>query len=148
MKRIIREVARAYNEVSSYPVTEAEINGKNRKQYITEARQVCIYFMRITTKLSTTEIGHAVNRDHATVTHSIKVVRDRFARGQLLINDFDSLYCELTTQKDSKVTRKQQEILYINKKVVSIEAGSIVNAYDFTFDELDSIGRFLKTSIL
>ncbi len=47
-----------------------------------------------------------------------------------------------------KVIRKQQEVLYVGKKLVSVEAGQIVNSGDFTFNELDSIGNFLKNSII
>ena len=146
---IIKEVAKVYNKASKdYPVTIDDIYGRSRKKYIVEARQVCIYFMYKITKLSQPKIMVLIKKDHSTISHSIRVIQNRHETKQLLINNFNILYYKFTNPKYIKVIRKQQEVLYVGKKLVSVEAGQIVNSGDFTFNELDSIGNFLKNSII
>jgi len=146
---IIKEVAKVYNKASKdYPVTIDDIYGRSRKKYIVEARQVCIYFMYKIIKLSQPKIMVLIKKDHSTISHSIRVIQNRHETKQLLINNFNILYYKFTNPKYIKVIRKQQEVLYVGKKLVSVEAGQIVNSGDFTFNELDSIGNFLKNSII
>jgi len=46
----------------------------------------------------------------------------------------------------TKITRKQQEILIVNGKTISVEGGVIVNAYDLDLPELVETLRFLNDS--
>ena len=71
-------------------------------------------------------------------------LRKMFIRIKKIISYSPELY---ESDLNIKVIRKQQEILYVGKKLVSIEAGQIVNPDDFTFNELDSIGNFLAKSM-
>jgi len=145
---IISEVVKSYNEASKdYPVTIDDIYGRSRKKYIVEARQVCIFFMYRVTKLSQNEIMVLIKKDHATISHSIRIIQNRYDTNQLLINNFSWLYYKFQNPKPIKVIRKQQEVLYVGKKLVSVEAGQIINSDDFTFNELGSIGNFLAKSM-
>ena len=61
----------------SYNVKMQAVRGKNRQANIREARQLVAYFIREYTDLSLPNVGYMINRDHSTVIHSIKVVRDQ-----------------------------------------------------------------------
>lgn len=55
----------------------SEIHSKTRKREIVQARQLSMYFAKTHTKSSLAVIGmHCGNKDHATVLHACKVVRD------------------------------------------------------------------------
>jgi chromosomal replication initiation ATPase DnaA len=58
-----------------YEIKPIAIKGKNRQSNIREARQLVAYFVREYTGLSFPKVGFVINRDHATVMHSIKVVK-------------------------------------------------------------------------
>jgi len=47
-----------------------------------------------------------------------------------------------------KITRKSAEIIYVNNKLISIEAGIIVNKYDLTNQELKAARNFIKATKL
>jgi len=47
-----------------------------------------------------------------------------------------------------KITRKSAEIIYVNNKLISIEAGIIVNKYDLTILELKAARNFIKATKL
>ena len=72
-------------------------------------------------------------------------LRKMFIRIKKIIGYSSELY---ESDLNIKVIRKQQGVLYVGKKLVSVEAGQIVNSGDFTFNELGSIGNFLKNSII
>ena len=45
----------------------------------------------------------------------------------------------------TKITRKQQEILLVNGKLISVEGGAVVNSYDLSDDEyLDTLKYIAK----
>ena len=52
---------------------EAMCNG-TRNRAVTDARHTFCYLSRRRTKYSTTEIGRAINRDHASVLHACKKI--------------------------------------------------------------------------
>ncbi len=58
-----------------FKLTEQEIISKSRKRAITWPRQIAMYLARRFTDSSLEAIGREFNRDHATVTHSIKRIR-------------------------------------------------------------------------
>ena len=49
---------------------------RNRERKIVLARQVSMYYIRQTTKMSYTEIGEKFALDHATIIHGIKAVNN------------------------------------------------------------------------
>lgn len=59
-----------------YEIKPIAIRAKNRQSNIREARQLVAYLIREYTDLSLPKVGFVINRDHTTVIHSIKVVRN------------------------------------------------------------------------
>lgn len=53
------------------------IFSKNRERDVADARQIIMYLSQKLTSLSSTAIGHKLNRSHTTVLHGIKQVEDR-----------------------------------------------------------------------
>ncbi len=50
--------------------------GKSRKSNIVKARQIYCYFCRILTNDSLAKIAKIINKDHATVMHSVKKLKN------------------------------------------------------------------------
>lgn len=70
IQAIKEEIARYYR------VSVAELEGDNREKRISQARQIAIYLARELTSLSFPQIGKAFGRDHATVIHAYRKVKD------------------------------------------------------------------------
>ena len=64
-----------------YSVDEATLRGNQKNRGTAEARQVAVYLMRKLTNLSSPDIGKVLNRDHATILYSVKVVEQKLAKG-------------------------------------------------------------------
>ena len=63
--------------IKQFNVKLSDIQGKKRSRSIAFARQVCMYLARELTKLSLEEIGNYFGgRDHTTVLHATRLVRD------------------------------------------------------------------------
>lgn len=68
-----------------YALPIDEINSKSRKQKVSEARQVAMYLSRIHTNSPLSTIGQTIGkRDHSTVTHAFKTIRDQMDVDQQL----------------------------------------------------------------
>lgn len=70
-----------YNKIVSivcdkYAVRESDIVGKSQLREFVVPRQVIMYFARYRTKLTLKEIAEKFNRDHATASHSTRVVEN------------------------------------------------------------------------
>ena len=63
-----------------YSVDEATLKGTQKNRGTAEARQVAVYLMRKLTNLSSPDIGKVLNRDHATILYSVKVVEQKLAK--------------------------------------------------------------------
>jgi chromosomal replication initiator protein len=71
IERIRAAVARRFN------VPESLLVSKRRTQEVAIARQVVMYLARTLTGMSLKAIGRALGgRDHSTVIHAVKLVRD------------------------------------------------------------------------
>lgn len=57
-------------------ITPGQLRGPKRGRRFVVPRQVTAYLIRDLLELSYPRIGHAINRDHSTVMHSISCVRD------------------------------------------------------------------------
>ncbi|MDE5852717.1 MAG: chromosomal replication initiator protein DnaA, partial [Oscillospiraceae bacterium] len=69
IEKIISEVSRTFN------VSESDIRSTKRQSQIAKARHISIYVVREITQLPYEEIGKEFsNRDHSTITHSLKKV--------------------------------------------------------------------------
>ena len=60
-----------------YQLNPDVIFSKNRQRDIADARQVIMYLSQKLISLSTSTIGHKLNRKHTTVIHGVKSVRER-----------------------------------------------------------------------
>jgi chromosomal replication initiator protein len=71
--KMIQEVVCCY-----FNLKEELIQTNSRKREIVQARQITMYFAKILTDSSYAHIGKVVgNKDHATVHHSIKLVKEQ-----------------------------------------------------------------------
>lgn len=61
-----------------FGVTIYELKSNCRKTNITIARQLYMTILRLTTNKTLTKIGAVVNRNHATVLHAIKTVKNDY----------------------------------------------------------------------
>jgi len=50
------------------------LRGKGRTRRVSDARFVCYYLLTYSFGMSSTEVGYAFNRDHATVLHGLRQV--------------------------------------------------------------------------
>ena len=86
LDKIVEEVSLKYN------VKQEDIYGKSRKAEIVLARQLSIYLAQMYTQLSTSKIGLLIgNKNHATVLHSIKTIKNRLKADQALKKQIDEL---------------------------------------------------------
>jgi chromosomal replication initiation ATPase DnaA len=70
----------AYAVADLYGIPAAELRGRARTKTIAEARLCVILVARRCTRLSSTEIGDALDRDHTTVLSSVKSAERLSAR--------------------------------------------------------------------
>jgi len=60
-----------------YKVDESVLHTKTRKREVVQVRQVAMFLAKKHTEHSASKIGHLIgNRDHATVLHACKIVKD------------------------------------------------------------------------
>jgi chromosomal replication initiator protein len=59
-----------------FKISSKAITAKTRKREVVQARQLAMYFAKEFTKMSLTSIGAAFGRDHTTVIHAIKTVKN------------------------------------------------------------------------
>ncbi len=60
-----------------YKVDPSVLHSKSRKREIVQVRQIAMFLVKKHTDISTSKIGHFIgNRDHATVLHACKIVKD------------------------------------------------------------------------
>lgn len=86
LDKIVEEVSVIYN------VKQEDIYGKSRKAEIVLARQMSIYLAGLHTSLSASKIGLMIgNKNHATVLHSIKTIKNRLATDTGLKEQVDEL---------------------------------------------------------
>ena len=69
-KQLIDKVAKYYD------LNSKDLLGKSRVKNIKTARQIGMYLMKEELGLSTVEIGRELSKDHTTIMHGIKVVKD------------------------------------------------------------------------
>lgn len=90
----IENIQRVVSDHFNLPVEK--LSSKTRKRNIVVARQLAIYFCKNMTDLSLKEIGrHFGERDHATVLHSIKTIRD--------LIQFEPMFIETVTKLEHKL---------------------------------------------
>jgi chromosomal replication initiator protein len=77
VSKILREVAKEFD----VPVNE--LRGKSRERHIARPRQFAYLRLRDETDLSYPAIGRVMgDRDHSTIQHGIRAMRERIKRGE------------------------------------------------------------------
>ncbi len=71
------------------------IYGKSRKREIVEARQIIMYLAKTLTKMSSVNIGMKIGRDHATVLHAEKAVKQRISVDKAFRSTIDAIQGKL-----------------------------------------------------
>ena len=64
---------------SQYHVDMASLYGKSRKREVADARQLVMMLAKKHTKMSSTNIGMKLNRNHATVLYACKTIEERIS---------------------------------------------------------------------
>lgn len=82
----------------TFGVTEADICSSKRNRPIVEARQFAIYLASELTGMSTLQLGAAFKRDHSTVMHSCKMVREAIARKPEIGRQLEQLKTRIKNQ--------------------------------------------------
>ena len=81
---------------NKYNVSKEDIKGKSRVKAVTWARQVAMYLIREITSLSYPTIGEMLNKDHATVMHSISVVKNKIQKDAVTNVEINTLIKEIS----------------------------------------------------
>lgn len=74
-----------------FQVPVAEMQSKSRKKSVAFPRQVAMFLARKLTDEALSDIGKAMNRDHSTVVHSIRVITEAVARDGSIRGQIDHL---------------------------------------------------------
>ena len=102
-ERIVRKAVRIENKpitiediiakvCEHYKMDESVLHTKSRKREIVQVRQVAMYLAKKHTDTSTSKIGHLIgNRDHATVLHACKIVKDLVEVDKMLKSDIEDI---------------------------------------------------------
>lgn len=80
-----------------YDICPEDITTRTRRQPVAGARQVVFYLLRTTTPLTLTDIGHALDRHHATVLYAINTIGRRRIDDHLLDARIRRLTKQITT---------------------------------------------------
>ena len=106
-ERIIRKAVRIENKPITiegiiakvceyYKMDESVLHTKSRKREIVQVRQVAMFLAKKHTDVSASKIGHLIgNRDHATVLHACKIVKDLIGVDKGFKSDIDSIESSL-----------------------------------------------------
>mgnify|MGYP001572933421 CR=1 FL=1 len=79
-----------------YALTVSDLSSKSRKQHTVLARQVAIYICHELSPLSLNKIGKQFgNRDHSTVIHAIKKIKEKLLENNEIKSDYDLIKLKL-----------------------------------------------------
>lgn len=95
-----------------------QLYSKSRAANIVEARQLASYFIYFLTEHSLKSTGRMLNRDHATVMHSIKVVRNQIEFNKKYREKYNLIYLKILFKSKSK-----DERAYIQQGLVQKQQG-------------------------
>ncbi len=76
---------------SYYKVSKSDLLGKNKKQEIVRARQICAYLMCEMLSLPLVNVGKLLARDHATIIHSRDKIADFIKVNDRVAKDVDDI---------------------------------------------------------
>ncbi len=79
-----------------YALTVSDLSSKSRKQHTVLARQMAIYICHELSALSLNKIGKQFgNRDHSTVIHAIKKIKDKLLESKEIKDDYELIKLKL-----------------------------------------------------
>lgn len=79
-----------------YALTISDLSSKSRKQHMVIARQMAIFICHELSSLSLSKIGkHFGNRDHSTVLHAIKKIKEKHLESIEIKNDYELIKLKL-----------------------------------------------------
>ncbi len=79
-----------------YALTISDLSSKSRKQHMVLARQMAIFICHELSSLSLSKIGkHFGNRDHSTVLHAIKKIKEKHLESTEIKNDYELIKLKL-----------------------------------------------------
>lgn len=79
-----------------YALTISDLSSKSRKQHTVLARQMAIYICHELSSLSLNKIGKQFgNRDHSTVIHAIKKIKEKLLENNEIKNDYNLIKLKL-----------------------------------------------------
>ncbi|BBB23382.1 chromosomal replication initiator protein [Isorropodon fossajaponicum endosymbiont JTNG4] len=79
-----------------YALTISDLSSKSRKQHMVLARQMAIFICHELSSLSLSKIGkHFGNRDHSTVLHAIKKIKEKHLESIEIKNDYELIKLKL-----------------------------------------------------
>ncbi|ABL01805.1 chromosomal replication initiator protein DnaA [Candidatus Ruthia magnifica str. Cm (Calyptogena magnifica)] len=79
-----------------YALTISDLSSKSRKQHMVLARQMAIFICHELSSLSLSKIGkHFGNRDHSTVLHAIKKIKEKHLENIEIKNDYELIKLKL-----------------------------------------------------
>nr|WP_190600414.1 chromosomal replication initiator protein DnaA [Candidatus Vesicomyosocius sp. SY067_SCS001] len=79
-----------------YALTISDLSSKSRKQHTVLARQMAMFICYELSSLSLTKIGkHFGNRDHSTVLHAIKKIKEKHIENIEIKNDYELIKIKL-----------------------------------------------------
>jgi chromosomal replication initiation ATPase DnaA len=95
-----------FNIVCNYFNVDADlISAETRIREVVKVRQIAHFFAKNTSKQSLAEIGRAIgNKDHATVLHSVKSVKDLYATDKRFATEMKTIYNKLCMDFQKKLT--------------------------------------------
>jgi chromosomal replication initiator protein len=79
-----------------FGVSVKDIMGRNRSSATAWARQVVMYLLRSMTSDSCSDIGEYLNKDHGTVIHGDRLVRNRLAQCRQSRQDIDAIKARIS----------------------------------------------------
>lgn len=82
----IRELCKEY-----YGVSETDLKGRNKKKKVSACRHMAIYLVLKYCGYKKTQVGRLFNRDHTSVIHAEKRVKNSLFTQQDLFNDLKLL---------------------------------------------------------
>lgn len=106
-----------------YQITVSEITEKRRHAKIVRARQVAAYLLREDLRLSLHEVGAIINRDHSSVVHAHKLVKQMITPNIVGLFADKTLVMEISDIRHlCKSTWSRQEIDEIEYQIQRLTA--------------------------
>ena len=81
-----------------YHIDTSTIHTKTRKREVVQVRQVAMYLAKKYTDISSSKIGQLIgNKDHATVLHACKIIKDQVEINKTFKNEIEEIESSLHT---------------------------------------------------